>query len=589
MDIPDYKVSAACARQGKPSIGRSRAFDRNGQASGSFVALLSIILLFTMMFVSPVIAQEKITKVADSASETVWLIKQPDVRKAHQDYPMITFKKYDEVVITGGGCVQTGGKGRTWKRYIDPTGPNSDRLYHGRIWIPGATAGLVRISSIVKKQSQYQVVNMFPDHSASEAPSPYFLRLGYEDEKYTDNGYEKHDDGTDKQCAASEDPETDGKAWLQLRIKHHDDLGSAPKTADPQAPFDLWWNKVDDNFLPLNPDWWIHHNEGSFPNSNRNDDHQACDQFREGKGDGLLRGKHPQCTTWDPDIDEANLLSSFCHLARPFSNSVHGHINWSAATYNGDIYFDVSNNLRIDPGTKEPQEDALTGKIGDGDYDWLLVTKGDIGSAEGNKASSIAAIKGKKLPEGVNAMALEFSSRETVDRINDSSWWREFHRQVDHNPGGAIDMVKGREAIVIGLIGFDNEHGDRAEGARVELHPVYGLAIHTKDTKKDLSLSEDVWVILARNWGNEGSCSNGFDVTHGKWQHYLGLPENKMKFFLPATMGPSTIVTATFNSTNGEASGKVTTQSQNDGVLLTIQLPEPESMKLFWGELHIKK
>lgn len=573
------QTSSFCLGSEKTLARRLSAFHLKRIAWLSVEGSASIsILVYTLMTAVPVIAQEKVEKIRDDASETIWSIKQPEVKDSRRDYRIVTFKKYDEVFVTGGGCVQTGGKGRTWKRYIDPSGTNSDRLYHGRIWIPGASDGLVRISSIEKAPL---VVNKFPDHPAgAEEPFPYFLRLGYEDDKYKDNGYDKHDDGTDNQCALKEDPGTDGNAWLEVKIIHHDDPSSAPRTPNPLAPFDLWWDRVDDNFLPLNPDWWVHHSKGIFPNSNKNDADQGCDQFREGKGDQLLMAKDRRCTTWDPDVDEADALSSFCHLARPFSNSVHGHINWGVATFNGKIFFDVSNNLRLDP---------LTGNPGDGDYDWFLVTQGDIGSAEGNKISSNKAIGDHRLPEGVNAMALEFSSRETVDRIKDSSWWRDFHEKVDKKPDDAREMVKGKEAIVIGLLGFDNEHGDRDEGARVELHPVYGLAIHTQNTKESSNLSEDVWVILARNWGNQGSCSNGWDLTHGKWQHHLGLAENKMKIFIPAKMGPSTIVSPAFKTNYGDASGKFKIQSFNDGVLLTIQLAEPDSQKLFWGELRIKK
>ena len=81
--------------------------------------------------------------------ETIWRIYSPDVKQARVQYPTVRFNKGDKVIVTGGGCVQTGGHGRTWKRYINPFGNNSDRLYHGRIWIPGATAGLRSLRSLV--------------------------------------------------------------------------------------------------------------------------------------------------------------------------------------------------------------------------------------------------------------------------------------------------------------------------------------------------------------------------------------------------------------------------------------------------------
>jgi hypothetical protein len=275
----------------------------------------------------------------------------------------------------------------------------------------------------------------------------------------------------------------------------------------------------------------------------------------------------------DPDVDESNTLTSFCHFLRPFSDAVHGHVNWAVATYQGRISFATANIGKAGYGP------------GDGDYDWLLEPEDDQGKPIHNGIS-----KGDEA-DGKTAIALEFSSRETVDKIKKpKTWWNDFHHAVDSGPavqactplGGpkslANCMVDGRPAIVIGLLGFDNEHGDRGEGARVELHPVYGLAIKIADR---LSGSpQDVWAIMARNWGNEGSCSNGWDITHGKWQHYLGLVDNKMQFFIPAKLSPGA-------ATQWVSSGLATAKILDGGVLLTIQLPEPEKEKLFWGELHI--
>lgn len=195
----------------------------------------------------------------------------------------------------------------------------------------------------------------------------------------------------------------------------------------------------------------------------------------------------------------------------------------------------------------------------------------------------------KQTQLGVKILALEFSSRETLNQIkNSGTWWETFHDAINKNISKARKMVKGKEAIVIGLIGFDNEHGSTT-GARVELHPVWGLAIHTDDAAKDPKLAEDVWVILARNWGNEGSCSNGWDITHSAWLHDLSLHENKMKFFLPTSVGSSGTLVKNFHTNYGDGMTKGTATPVEGGILLTIQLPEPEDKKLFWGELHIRK
>src|SRR5205823_4332911 len=64
-------------------------------------------------------------------------IDQPNVKARFTEYHEVRFLPGDTVSVQAGGCVQTGGVGRTWKRYVDPSGPNSDRLYHGLIWLPG--------------------------------------------------------------------------------------------------------------------------------------------------------------------------------------------------------------------------------------------------------------------------------------------------------------------------------------------------------------------------------------------------------------------------------------------------------------------
>lgn len=113
------------------------------------------------------------------------------------------FTKYPEVVIGQGdvvdimavGCVQTGGKGLTWKRYVDPSGPNSDRLYHGLIWLR------------VDPTTQFPV-QRFPRNGSKEFQIPKGIHaelwLGYEDDQFDDNGYMKPDPGRETSAPAAE-------------------------------------------------------------------------------------------------------------------------------------------------------------------------------------------------------------------------------------------------------------------------------------------------------------------------------------------------------------------------------------------------
>jgi hypothetical protein len=117
-------------------------------------------------------------------------ITEPVVTQRATTYSF-TFVRGDQVAINAGGCVQTGGHGQTWKRYVDPASDND--LYHGTIAIPGtigSTTSQVRLLNVVGRPFTVQ------GRGAS-------LVLGYEDDGYSDNGYYSHDNGTGNQCLNS--------------------------------------------------------------------------------------------------------------------------------------------------------------------------------------------------------------------------------------------------------------------------------------------------------------------------------------------------------------------------------------------------
>jgi hypothetical protein len=178
-------------------------------------------------------ANERVTY-ASSPQGTTCRIDEPNVTRRLSTYPQVTLRPGDRVTVRAGGCVQTGGHGRTWKRYVNPSGPNSDRLYHGMIWIPGAHSDLVRIGGAIGRPI------VVP---AAVDPHNAVLRLGYEDDHYGDNGYWGHDDGTENQCRGV------GNAFVELRITR------GPVDGGPSAPFDLIFTAQDANGFPLNPQW----------------------------------------------------------------------------------------------------------------------------------------------------------------------------------------------------------------------------------------------------------------------------------------------------------------------------------------------
>src|SRR5689334_14723388 len=63
-------------------------------------------------------------------------VVEPVVTQRATTYPIVVHRG-DRIMVTAGGCVQTGGHGLTWKRYLAPESGND--LYHGLIDIPGVT------------------------------------------------------------------------------------------------------------------------------------------------------------------------------------------------------------------------------------------------------------------------------------------------------------------------------------------------------------------------------------------------------------------------------------------------------------------
>jgi hypothetical protein len=160
-----------------------------------------------LLALAPGIRAEEVTKVVSTPAVEAWTIRDPLVDRPMTEYRDIRFRPGDIVTVRFGGCVQTGGHGKTWKRYVDPQGANADHLYHGLIGIPGGTPGgdrglMIRMQNIAPEflgTGQYRGTFMI---ARDADPFNLFLRLGFEDDNYGDNGYwgRDGDDGTGDQC-----------------------------------------------------------------------------------------------------------------------------------------------------------------------------------------------------------------------------------------------------------------------------------------------------------------------------------------------------------------------------------------------------
>lgn len=266
---------------------------------------LALPLTCVLLLAAPAAKADTITHPVATPAEDVWRIDQPTVDAPLTDFPSIQFVANDSVVVSAGGCVQTGGTGNTWKLYVNPQGPNSGSFYHGLIQFPAATlpGAPVRIGTIVGQTLSVP----------ANSPGGH-LKLGYEDNDYSDNGYSDHDDGTGDQC------KNVGPAFVIVDIHHNSPLVRA---AGSQLPFDLVWNESDDNGFPLNPIW-----APMATDITKLPDPSACETKPQNFSD-------PACSTQSPSIDlPTGWNATWCAWT---GSAINGHVNWFPVTYVGTI------------------------------------------------------------------------------------------------------------------------------------------------------------------------------------------------------------------------------------------------------------
>ena len=491
-------------------------------------ALLMFGLFATLFGAGAATAAPRVTHSISGATET-WRIDEPDVRQKITEFPEIRFRPGDKVRVTAGGCVQIGGSGKTWRRYVDPIGKKSDRLYHGMVLIPGAIGNLPANS--LDRFARILIIKGHDfDVNAVTEPRKQHLWLGYEDDKYSDNGYYDQDAGIQGQCRI-------GSGWVEHAFVFITIIHGAPGQPASLAPFDISINTVtpgnppvDDNYILLNPMWGRQITNHELP------DTQQC-----GNGDAYSS----PCTTQSTEYDSGNI----CRLAGD------GHHNWVAGTYEGTIYWNDKSSW-----------------IKDGDYNFRLVRSDDAGMTTENTV---------KTGPNRKSMKLEFSSDETIDHF-ETPWWDAFHNAVDTGFSAANAMIVGPDGsagafgIVSGLIGLDCAHSCASE-----LHPVWAMALRVKSDPAD-----ETWAVFVRRHGNEGFCSDH--------QHFLdNLSNDTFTFRLPWRQGAIGVTvngSTTFESELGFATGSLAF-ANNQGVLLSFKVPlitDPLFKEMVNGELHLK-
>jgi hypothetical protein len=517
--------------------------------------------LLSILLFSAVLAHAQIDPRCSNPTATgqfTCTIDQPNVTQRETVLPNIVFAAGDTVVIGAGGCVQTGGVGSTWKLYVNPSGPNSDHLYHGLIRIPTATPGtaLVRIKDIIGQNMT--VAGNLPQ-------SQLVLHLGYEDDDYSDNSYNDHDDGTEDQC------KNIGPAQVRVVITRGV-TGTGGDTG--KFAFNLVWSELAPGGLPLNPQWaWQKRieNAGYIP------DTSLCHNFSKtvqatGPGGQNILVRVPDfadCTdqTGPNNVDVPDSFNSFiCSFAD--TNSFTGHVNWFPVTFVGTAGWG-------DHGV-------------DDDYTFEFRRDGNPLSVNGRAG-----------------LHIEFDSEETIDNFMTDEW-KSFHQAVDAsgsakallqqcntnnscNATVTADLQKSIDApknlfngqtILTGMYGLDCEHDCKGE-----LHPLYAMA--TKRDFVETDQADEVWLMFVRNVGDEGYCSSQL------WK----APFTNYTFRLPWRDGMSSVEVlwgvnkSQFEGTAGTSGPRVTympSPGLNSGVYVSFTLPSASQSPLIDGALHLK-
>ena len=472
-------------------------------------------------------ADESITCSLSRPNTDVWRINQPFVKQSQTTYPDITFAKGDLVSVFAGGCVQTGGSGLTWKRYVKPVARDQteDDQYFGQITIPGFGA-LRRIRDAV----------LAGGIAITSDPGPAPLTLGYVDNGYSDNGYWGRDDGWWEQCRDL------SNAFVVIVIQHNCATSISPSCIHGRA-VDKVVSRRDPNGFPINPQWVWTTLTGTAPNLS-----DVCSWSK--KTLGFPRDDADLCSSGTIEKD----ISHFCDMKGVVEGRNPGHVNLvdEAVTYSGAISFD-SANISV------TEDDDYTFNINSIDTVSDPTPHTEITGA-------LTVADQMQIPQA------EFSAGETLNNFSAVGWWDGFNSAVQAGHGNEY-FGDATEGIVIGLPGFDCAHD-----CNTEVHPAWALFVHTKN-----SLIDDTWEFFARNWGNEGFC--------GEQNHILSTTQLVVQLPRPNATAvvslPTTIVKGVLAGPTDPAFS-VVLDSQGGSADATIALPPPNAQGVVYGELHLQ-
>ena len=296
---------------------------------------------------------------------------------------------------------------------------------------------------------------------------------------------------------------------------------SCPPAVD--HPYDIIVQQVDDNGIPLNPEWKSQVIAGNLPD---------C---MKGIEDPYLL----PMTSQSPFIDVNDAKCPYPFRPGPLG----GHADWTAATYTGTVFW----------GDHSSDDD---------DYNIQLVTAGLAGCTTSN-------------PTNINC---EFDSDETIDHFH-THWWNVFHSAVDNSSSSAKNLINMKQAIVIGALGLDCAHDCASE-----MHPVWVLAIHVKEDPSDDVWA--IFVRNWGNQGYCSSHNIELPLTSITLRLPMPNASAVTVNWDPNCKVNSDGNGTCFLS-RGQGNGPFVTLVPNEGALVNFSLPEASAGERINGELHL--
>jgi hypothetical protein len=456
-------------------------------------------------------------------------IFQPVVNQEFTNYP-VSFQPGDQVTLEAGGCVQTGGAGDTWKRYVDPSSDEPSHFF-GTISVPGAatpSGGIINgehIQDVLAATGSGTTFTIPTNPCLTSTPDSQLI-LGYTDDSddFDDNGYYDHDDSA--QCAGA-----DGQsAHVRFTVVH----GVPGPWPSPTRDFDLVPHCLDDNFVFLNPRW-------NWQTPSR---------------------QPPQLSFFSPDSSQTpayDITSTSVFVPALCDSGTGGHLNWFDVTYTGPARW---------------SDHSSSGAKGDDDYNVFITPD---------------TVAGTTFPAGVtlnnpSQVKIEFDAGETVENFQSVPWWDNVQRAVadgdDNDPSYEIAhrYFDKRDLIVTGLMGVDGVHNNDSE-----VHPaqVFFLRMEQQLNHPYPDPTDDGWAFFVRNWGDEGMCSSA--------QHYLDANTIQVRVHKPDAVPQGTMpALVTTIGWAHEANGPMVWTVEGDYVVFSFPMPPGEKEAMYYGEVHIQ-